>query len=203
MANANCITDVVKFGQKFIGGVSNKVVSAEDLHSWLGVKSIFTNWIDRRIKEYGFSANADFILVEEKAKGRGRPKKTYWLTTDMAKELSMLEKNEKGREARKYFLACEKAAKEALKQAHQLPVLEDISVKQAHIVVCYANGDIETMPFNDLGVNSVCRHLLPDSVLVSKKKVSDAMAPIQEGMAAGLALWSDIGAALKNREVSV
>ena len=168
----------------------------------LVLKSRF-KWIDRRIRDYSFSDNDDYLLVNESAKARGRPKKTYWLTIDMAKELSMLEKNEKGREARKYFLACEKAAKEALKQAHQLPVLEDISVKQAHIVVCYANGDIETMPFNDLGVNSVCRHLLPDSVLVSKKKVSDAMAPIQEGMAAGLALWSDIGAALKNREVSV
>ena len=203
MAKGNITTNVVKFGQKFIAGESTKVVCAEDLHSWLGIKTKFRFWIERRISDYSFSDNDDYLLVNESVKATGRPKKTYWLTIDMAKELSMLEKNEKGREARKYFLACEKAAKEALKQAHQLPVLEDISVKQAHIVVCYANGDIETMPFNDLGVNSVCRHLLPDSVLVSKKKVSDAMTPIQEGMAAGLALWSDIGAALKNREVSV
>ena len=202
MANQNSITNSVKFGQRYIAGVSSRVVSAEDLHSWLGTKTRFRSWIERRIKEYGFVDNQDYLLVEEKGASRGRPLKTYWLTVDVAKELSMLEKNEKGREARKYFLACEKAAKEALKQSHQLPAIEDISVKQAHIVVCYANGDIETMPFTDLSVNTVCRHLLPDSVLVSKNAVTDALAPIQEGMAAGLALWADIGATLKVREVS-
>ena len=41
MAKRICITNVVKFGQKFIAGVSTKVVSAEDLHSWLGVKKPF------------------------------------------------------------------------------------------------------------------------------------------------------------------
>lgn len=91
-----------------------KAVSARELHAFLEVKSNFAEWISRRIKEYSFIENQDFVSLFEnskKPKG-GRPTIDYALTLEMAKELSMVEKNEKGRQARLYFIECEKRVME-------------------------------------------------------------------------------------------
>ncbi|MGR3790073.1 hypothetical protein BWK60_02030 [Flavobacterium covae] len=87
------------------------VVSARDLHQFLEVKTEFKDWIARRIEEYGFVEDVDFVLPLnfEQQKGRGgHNRKEYAITLDMAKELSMVEKNEKGRKARQYFIRIEK-----------------------------------------------------------------------------------------------
>lgn len=87
-----------------------QVVNARDLHAFLEVKSDFNNWIKNRIRDYNFSENQDFeVFVNnyENSKG-GRPTKEYAITLDMAKELSMLERNQKGKDARKYFIEVEK-----------------------------------------------------------------------------------------------
>lgn len=85
-------------------------VNARDLHAFLGVGKVFRAWIQERIVLFGFIENQDFVVSSEigrNPKG-GRPSKEYRLTLDMAKELSMVERTAKGREARKYFIACEK-----------------------------------------------------------------------------------------------
>ncbi|MCH4828924.1 antA/AntB antirepressor family protein [Flavobacterium columnare] len=86
------------------------VVSARDLHQFLEVETRFNDWILRRIEEYGFIENQDFevLLKNEQNPQGGRPQKEYAITLDMAKELSMVEKNEKGRKARQYFIRIEK-----------------------------------------------------------------------------------------------
>ncbi|MCH4828254.1 MULTISPECIES: antA/AntB antirepressor family protein [Flavobacterium] len=86
------------------------VVSARDLHQFLEVETRFNDWISRRIEEYGFIENQDFevLLKNEQNPLGGRPQKEYAITLDMAKELSMVEKNEKGRKARQYFIRIEK-----------------------------------------------------------------------------------------------
>lgn len=92
-----------------------QVVNARDLYNFLEVKSDFNNWIKNRIRDYNFVENQDFeVFVNnyENSKG-GRPTKEYAITLDMAKELSMLERNEKGKEARKYFIAVEKRWRKA------------------------------------------------------------------------------------------
>lgn len=90
-------------------------VNARDLHNFLKVKTDFSDWINRKIKEYGFEENLDFVRdlkFEESKKGTNLKHKLidYIITFDMAKELSMLEKNEMGRKARKYFIEMEQVA---------------------------------------------------------------------------------------------
>ncbi len=94
-----------------IDGVNQLAVNARDLHSFLAVKTRFNDWIKSRINEYKFAINLDFISFTEKSvkpKG-GRPTTEYHLTLDMAKELAMVENNDKGREVRRYFIQCEKS----------------------------------------------------------------------------------------------
>ncbi|EOV3986646.1 antA/AntB antirepressor family protein [Escherichia coli] len=99
----------------FNGTIANEttlLVNARDLHTFLGVGKRFASWITERIAEYGFVENQDYILVspnrEIKGRGGDRRSKDYHLTLDTAKELAMVERNEKGRQIRRYFIECEK-----------------------------------------------------------------------------------------------
>lgn len=91
-----------------------QVVSGRDLHNFLEVKTRYNDWINKRIKEYEFIENIDFVLVTQK-KVTNNPKNPYTEITDhlmkisMAKEVAMIENNEKGRKARLYFIKCEEA----------------------------------------------------------------------------------------------
>ena len=93
-----------------------QVVSARELHNFLESRRDFPTWIKDRIGKYGFVENQDFEVFHnfgENPSG-GRPLKEYALTLDMAKELAMVEGNEKGKQARKYFIECEKRLKEVV-----------------------------------------------------------------------------------------
>ena len=75
----------------------------------------FSNWIKGRIDEYEFIVNQDyevFAQIGENSNG-GRPLKEYTLTLDMTKELSMVEKTEKGKQTCRYFIEMEKIALQA------------------------------------------------------------------------------------------
>ncbi|EOK0474464.1 antA/AntB antirepressor family protein [Escherichia coli] len=96
----------------FEGTISNEptlLVNARDLHGFLEVGKDFSNWIRARLNEYGFVENLDYILFSPNlAKTPGRRRKDYHLTLDTAKELAIVERNEKGRQIRRYFIECEK-----------------------------------------------------------------------------------------------
>lgn len=96
----------------FNGTISNEpslLCNARDLHTFLEVGKNFSNWIVDRISEYELAANLDYIVFTPNlVKTPGRPKKDYHLTLDTAKELAMVERNEKGRQIRRYFIECEK-----------------------------------------------------------------------------------------------
>ena len=81
-------------------------VSARDLHEFLEVKDPYRNWFPRMC-EYGVEEDKDFrtFLCETSS---GRPKHDAEITIDMAKELCMLQRNEKGKQARQYFIQLEK-----------------------------------------------------------------------------------------------
>lgn len=88
-----------------------KAVSARELHSFLESKQDFSTWIKARIEKYGFVENQDFELFHkfvEQVSG-GKHLTEYALSIDCAKEISMVEGNEKGKQARRYFIDCEKA----------------------------------------------------------------------------------------------
>lgn len=85
-----------------------RTVNARDLHDFLGVARDFSTWIKERIEKFNFTEGKDFSPVLGKSTG-GRPAIEYFLSIDMAKQLTMVEDNEKGCRARKYFIACEEA----------------------------------------------------------------------------------------------
>ncbi|MGT3313932.1 antA/AntB antirepressor family protein, partial [Yersinia enterocolitica] len=97
----------------FNGTISNEptlLCNARDLHNFLGVGKVFASWITERISEYEFVENQDYVIFSQNREkiGRGRPSIDYHLTLDTAKELAMVERNEKGRQIRRYFIECEK-----------------------------------------------------------------------------------------------
>ncbi|WP_286028675.1 antA/AntB antirepressor family protein [Ligilactobacillus agilis] len=92
------------------------VVSGRDLHDFLEVNEKYTQWFNRMV-EYGFTENVDFISFSEKTeKLGGRPRTDHALTLDMAKEISMIQRTERGKQARQYFLEIEKRYKQQLPQ---------------------------------------------------------------------------------------
>jgi anti-repressor protein len=87
------------------------IVSGRELHEFLEVKERYTQWIERML-EFGFSENDDYLQIVEKVRSEKRAR-TYeqidhHLKIDMAKEISMLQRTDKGKQARQYFLHLEK-----------------------------------------------------------------------------------------------
>lgn len=116
-----------------LDGQTQALVNARDLHQFLESKQHFADWIKNRINEYGFTQDVDFLgvhtVMSTEAGFFGRREKTvtdYHLSLDMAKELCMVERNDKGRQARRYFIEMEKQAK-ALPDAvlYRIDALED------------------------------------------------------------------------------
>lgn len=81
-------------------------VLARDLHEFLEVGSEFSHWF-KRMCEYGFSEGTDFSPFLTESSG-GRPAQDAQLTIEMAKEICMLQRNERGKQARQYFIQLEK-----------------------------------------------------------------------------------------------
>ena len=90
-----------------------QAVSARELHSFLESKQDFSTWVKSRIADYDFVENQDFVKLHKKMElsKTGQVAIEYFITLDMAKELSMVERNEQGKEARRYFIECEKRLK--------------------------------------------------------------------------------------------
>lgn len=108
----------------------NNTVSGRELHKFLEIGTQFTKWFERMIG-YGFDINSDFRLVSQK-RITNNPKNPYTIETDyeitldMAKEISMIQRTEKGKQARQYFINCEKKLKEVVKKP--LTTLEQLKL---------------------------------------------------------------------------
>lgn len=112
-----------------------QLVSARELHEFLEINSNFTTWFNRMV-DYGFNLGNDFIEVWHDSKNgnvtekeirsmnanqRSREgiSKDYAITIDMAKEISMIQRSEKGKQARQYFINCEKKLKEVVQNPYK------------------------------------------------------------------------------------
>jgi anti-repressor protein len=91
-----------------------QAASARELHQWLETQDQFAQWA-KRMFEYGFTQGTDYEaqteFVEHSNGIGGRNRIDYILTIETAKEISMLQRTDKGKEARQYFMECEKQLK--------------------------------------------------------------------------------------------
>lgn len=100
--------NLISITKSEIGTEELNSVNARDIHEYLEVKTRFNDWIKRAIERYDFRENIDYSKMSILQNGNPNPIIDYIVTLDMAKELAMLENNEKGKEIRKYFIKIEK-----------------------------------------------------------------------------------------------
>lgn len=116
------MTNIIPVVSHIFHGKPTPMVDAERLCSFLSITTRFDTWFNRRVSEYGFVEGESYCSnLSNRSDGKaGKPRNKYYVTLDMAKELAMVERTEKGREARRYFIECEKQLKEK-RQAKALP----------------------------------------------------------------------------------
>lgn len=122
-----------------IGGVPAQVCDGRELHRFLKNGKQFSDWIKQRISQYGFEENQDFVIASPKseAKRGGHNRTDYHLTLDMAKELSMVENNEQGRMARRYFIDMERRAHAQPQKANEEPAIEQLGLRGCNVLVAH------------------------------------------------------------------
>lgn len=111
-----------------------KVVYGSELHEVLEVKSNYREWIKRRVLDIDAEEDEDFTTVEIPTVSGGAPKKDHIIKLDTAKEMAMLERNEKGKQVRRYFIQVEKKYKSASlatqELSPQLQVMINLEIEQ-------------------------------------------------------------------------
>ena len=105
---------LIPTSQAFVGGMFMQTTSARDLHAFLKVGKDFSSWMKARIEQFDFVENSDFVVIDVAPQNGGAGNRgarvEYALTLDMAKELSMVERNAQGKQARQYLIECERRA---------------------------------------------------------------------------------------------
>lgn len=152
--------DLIQISQTTFNGAEVNSVNAKDIYNFLGVKSRFNDWIKNRLAE--FLIGYDYIIVTKKLVTES---KDYFITLDTAKHLSMLERNDKGREARQYFIEVEKQANKPLS-------IEQLLKENIKVISRLQNQVIEMKP-KALFADSVAQST--NSILIGEfaKLISD------------------------------
>lgn len=102
---------------------SENKVDGRELHEFLQIETRYNDWFER-MKEYGFVEGVDFYSKMSKTSPNGgRPSIDHDLTISMAKEICMIQRNERGKQARLYFIECEKRLKAQCKPMSQVEIL--------------------------------------------------------------------------------
>ncbi len=115
------MNDLIQINQTQINGVEVNSINARNIHEYLEVKTKFADWIKRAIEKYDFIVDEDFAILKN---GNGNNSFIdYIVTMDMAKELSMLENNPKGKETRKFFIEAEKKSQIVLSIPQQIKLI--------------------------------------------------------------------------------
>ena len=159
----------------------NNTVSARELHEFLEIKTPFTKWFERMI-DYGFDENSDFRLVRQKCQTNNPKNPTttyidYEITLDMAKELCMIQRSEKGKQARQYFINCEKKLKEVVKKpltALEQLRLQYLAIDEQDKKINQVKADVKYLENNMPLFNIECKELQA----VVRKKVAKFLEDI-------------------------
>ena len=179
-------------------------VFARDLHAFLEVDTRFNDWFPRMC-EYGFEEGKDFYSFLSKTQNGGRPSRDAELTIDMAKEICMLQRNEKGKIARRYFVELEKAWNSPEKvmaralqiannQVKQLQAKIEADAPAVRFAEAVTGADTNILVRDlakilsqngaDIGGNRLFERLRQDGYLI--KSGSDYNMPTQKSMELGL-----------------
>lgn len=184
------------------------VVSGRQLHQALGVKTRYNDWFNRMI-DYGFAENEDYLAITQKrvtAQNNETTFNDHVLKLDMAKEIAMIQRTDKGKEVRQYFIQVEKdfnspekIMARALKIADRKIIKLEATIEEQKPKVIFANavsashtsilvGDFaKLMRQNGLnfGQNRMFAWLRENGYLISRKGHSWNM-PTQKAMDLGL-----------------
>ena len=118
-----------------------KVVYGTELYEVLGVRSNYRDWVRNRLNDCEATENEDFQIFA-KFLAKGRPSQEHIIKLDTAKEMAMLERNEKGKQVRRYFIEFEKKYKEQVeKNVKPLSALEQLQLQSRAIFE--VNGKID------------------------------------------------------------
>jgi phage anti-repressor protein len=113
-------------------GIEDGMVDGRMLHGFLQVDTEYRHWFPRMV-EYGFVEGVDFRSKMTETLQGGRPIINHEMTIEMAKEISMIQRNERGKQARQYFIECEK----------RLKALPQKPMTQSEIIAAMANQNVE------------------------------------------------------------
>lgn len=102
----------------YVTSTGEKVVYGTELYEYLGSKQEYSNWVKNRLRECDSVEDTDFTTILSKSTG-GRPKQEYIIKLATAKEMAMLEHNQKGKQVRRYFIRVEDKYEEAKKKVTQ------------------------------------------------------------------------------------
>jgi len=124
------------------------LVSGRDLHEFLEVGTQYSIWFGRMV-EYGFTANADFIEVNQKrvtSHGREHDMIDHHMRIEMAKEICMIQRNDRGRQARQYFLDLERkwnSPEMVIKRAHEFLERKVAALTTENMVLIQQNNELK------------------------------------------------------------
>ena len=153
------------------------VVDGRELHEILGIKTAYKDWFPRMV-EYGFTEGIDYIAIAQKratAQGNETTYTDHILKLDMAKEIAMLQRNEKGKEVRQYFIEVEK----------EFNSPEKVMARALRI----ADKTINTLKLENAQQNQIIKELKPkadytDRILKNKSLVTTTAIAKDYGMSA-------------------
>lgn len=119
------MTELIPINKADFNGAEINSVNARELHEVLESKQDFSTWIKKRLDEVDAVENVDFIKLHKKMElsKTGQVGVEYILSTDIAKEIAMLERNEVGKKVRRYFIEFEKMHKQKVIPLTQAEIL--------------------------------------------------------------------------------
>ena len=167
---------------------NEQLVSGRELHEFLEVATEYKKWFSR-MAEYGFVENIDFVRVTQKCPTPGGIQNItdHAMKLDMAKEISMIQRTEKGKQARQYFLQVEKVETLQLENEEMKPkalFADSVSASHTSILV----GELAKL-IKQNGVDIGSKRLfswLREKEYLIKRKGTDWNMPTQKAMDLGL-----------------
>lgn len=130
-----------------------KVVYGTELHTVLKVKSPYREWSARRLKDCDAVEGEDFDSVEISTLSGGTPKKEHIIKLDTAKEMAMLERNEKGKQVRRYFIQIEKKYDQFTNEGRRMSA--ELEANLSEFIEQQSLFNLRQLEFNDRVLTSM------------------------------------------------